>query len=474
MDLSKAIEWINQEKVSLARAIILSRVPIDVKEETITKVLDTVKFFGNPKICGRRGDSTGTQLFLLLEASRDLDPNTVPPEVGIDGEAGPWAVHVEETLVTSEAVPVEDVFRTKLLSLLQTEGKSMEDFRAIASESQPPKADVNMDLVHAIGKLVDKCNQVSADGPSYRKLRLFSGLKPVSPGEEEYDAWMEQATQMISEWQCNDAAKRQRIVESLKGPAADIVRFLKVSIPNATATDYLSALDTAYGTTESGADLLATFRHTYQNEREKLSAFLYRLDKLLHRTLLKGGIRAEDMDRARIEQLVKGALTHDMVALRIRLSHTLATPPSFSQLMRDVREEENWISAREGVRTTAAVATAAVTQTSVASELNSLRDDVKELSSQVTRLLNVAPVAPTTPERLMAMAGPVTQPPEVAARDAVSRVRTSRPPQPGIFCYQCGEDGHTKRECQQPEDLRKVIQKLIKGSRQQGNFPGAR
>ena len=267
--------------------------------------------------------------------------------------------------------------------------------------------------------------------------------------------------------------KQQRIVESLKGPAADIVRFLKVSIPNATATDYLSALDTAYGTTESGADILATFRHTYQNEGENLSAFLYRLDKLLHRTLLKGGIRAEDMNRARMEQLVKGALTHDMVALRIRLSHTLANPPSFSQLMRDVREEENWISAREGVKTAATVAAAAVTQTSVTSELTSLRNEVKELSSQVTRLLSVTPVTPTTPERSMAMAGPVTRMPEVAARDASSRVRTSRPPQPGIFCYQCGEDGHTKRECQKPEDLRKVTQKLI-GSRQQGNFPGAR
>ena len=317
---------------------------------------------------------------------------------------------------------------------------------------------------------MDKCNQVSADGPSYRKLRLFSGTKPVPLGEEEYDAWMEQATQMISEWQCNDAAKRQRIVESLRGPAADIVRFLKVSVPNATATDYLAALDTAYGTTESGADLLATFRHTYQNEGEKLSAFLYRLDKLLHRTLLKGGITTDDMNRARIEQLVKGALPHDMVALRIRLSHTLDKPPSFSQLMRDVREEENWISAREGVKTVSTVAAAAVTQNSVTSELNSLRNEVKELSSQVTRLLSVT-ATPTAPEHPIAMAAPVTRKPEAASQDASSRGRT---PRPQIFCYQCGEDGHTKKECQNPEDLRKVTQKLIKGSRQQGNFSGAR
>lgn len=71
-----------------------------------------------------------------------------------------------------------------------------------------------------------------------------------------------------SEWQCTDAAKRKRIVESLKGHAADIVRFLKVSTPTATAMDYLFALDAVYGTTESGAENLAKFRHTFQNEEE--------------------------------------------------------------------------------------------------------------------------------------------------------------------------------------------------------------
>lgn len=248
-------------------------------------------------------------------------PDSVPAQEGIEGEAGPWTVHIVESFVALNAAE-EDSFHTKLMSLLQAEGKSMEDFHAILTESQTPKTDVNMDLVTAIGKLVDKCNQVSTYGPSSRKLRLFSGLKLVPPGEEECNAWMEQATQMISEWHCTDAAKRQLIVESLRGPAADIIRFLKVRNPTATAPDYLCALDTAYGTTESGVDILAKYRHTFQNEGEKLSDFLFRLDKLLHRALLNGGLKSADMNRAQMEQLVQGALTHDMVALLIRMSHT--------------------------------------------------------------------------------------------------------------------------------------------------------
>ncbi|XP_060759928.1 paraneoplastic antigen Ma1 homolog [Neoarius graeffei] len=346
----------------------------------------------------------------------------------------------------------------------------MDDVRSILSDASSPKPDVNMDLVTAIGRLVDKCCQGPTDGPSYRKLRLFSGLKPVPAGEEEYDAWMEQATQMISEWQCSDAVKKQRIVESLKGPAADIVRFLKVSNSLATATDYLTALETAYGTTESGPDLMAKFRHTYQEDGEKLSVFLYRLDKLLHRALLKGGIGAEGMNKARMEQLIKGALPNDMVALRVRISHTLEAPPSFSQLMKEVREEENWISARESVRTTAKVATPVISGASAMSGLDSLKEEVKELSSQVSKLLSVAKVMSSS-DTPATNAGSDVRVAEAAAQSGLPRDRAVRP-QPGIFCYKCGEDGHTKRECQGSEDLRKVNQKLLKMHRRQGNSAG--
>lgn len=51
-----------------------------------------------------------------------------------------------------------------------------------------------------------------------------------------------------------------------------------------------------------------------------------------------------------MEQLIKGALTNDMVALPIRMTHTLRDAPSFSQLMKEVREEEHWVAARADVK----------------------------------------------------------------------------------------------------------------------------
>lgn len=115
---------------------------------------------------------------------------------------------------------------------------------------------LNLQLVNAIDRLVDKFIQGSSDTLTYRKLRVFSGVQPGTPGEEDYDSWMEEAAQMIGEWQCAEPVKRQRIVESLKGPAADIVRFLKVSSSASTAADCLRVLDTTYGRTESESDLM--------------------------------------------------------------------------------------------------------------------------------------------------------------------------------------------------------------------------
>lgn len=67
---------------------------------------------------------------------------------------------------------------------------------------------------------------------------------------------------LLEEWQCSDEKhEKQGIVESLKGPAADIVRFVRVQKPTATSYDYMQALETVFGTTESPADLFVKFRH---------------------------------------------------------------------------------------------------------------------------------------------------------------------------------------------------------------------
>lgn len=69
-----------------------------------------------------------------------------------------------------------------------------------------------------------------------------------------------------------------------------------------------------------------------------------------------------------MEKVVRGVRTNDMVAPRLRMTHTLCDPPSFSQLLREVREEEDWINARDGGKSLVS-ATTSVSQASSGSEL---------------------------------------------------------------------------------------------------------
>lgn len=186
MDLSKAGEWSHQAKLDPHKCVILSRVPIDMDEDIIAEVLNSVKVFGCPKVRGRRGDTTGLQMFLLVETSLEIDVNTVPPEVGISGVVGPWGVHVPACEVAPELTEKGSDFQEKLMSWLNQEGRSLDDVRPLISSDQP--ANVSANLVHTLDRLVEKCTQAPVESLSYRKLRVFSGLQPVPSGEDDYDS----------------------------------------------------------------------------------------------------------------------------------------------------------------------------------------------------------------------------------------------------------------------------------------------
>lgn len=49
-------------------------------------------------------------------------------------------------------------------------------------------------------------------------------------------------------------------MESLKGPAVDIIKAVRFSCPDADALQYIEALESMFGTLESGEDLYFAFR----------------------------------------------------------------------------------------------------------------------------------------------------------------------------------------------------------------------
>uniref|UniRef100_A0A3P9DR78 CCHC-type domain-containing protein n=1 Tax=Maylandia zebra TaxID=106582 RepID=A0A3P9DR78_9CICH len=428
--------WCKRKQLAYGHAVVLSDVDPDVTDAVLLSALSQVKVFGKSEIVDRCLDVASKTQLVLIKTSTDLKNQTVPDVVGLPGEAGPWPAHV----LTAPAE--NDEFQSKLMSFLNAEGKTLTDVGGLLQPSP-------LDVIHAISSLVDKCNATSVDSQSYRKLRMFSGVKPTPNGEEEYDAWAEQTTHLLDEWQCSDNIKKQRIVESLKGPAADIVRFLRVQQPTATSYDYMQVLETAFGTTESASDLLVKFRHTYQNVGEKLSTYLLRLDKLLH------------------------SLQQDMIALRLRMTHKLREPPSFSELLKEVREEEDMLQSRNDSKNP--VMSQSVTPVSKSAPEQEVDPEVAKLKKEISVMkaemlsLKAATVA-SHPDTQISQPEVPAKPPY--KRNATPQRSGYQEDKPGIFCYRCGEDGHFKRECEGEENLLKVNKRLIKLTKKSGNYRG--
>ncbi|XP_072564132.1 paraneoplastic antigen Ma1 homolog [Paramormyrops kingsleyae] len=389
----------------------------------------------------------------------------VPAEIG-GPEEGSWNTQVVHVTAETPKQSTEEEFQANLSSFLQKEGRPLVDFPSLASSTP----DLNTKLVDAINSLVQTCHLASSEERvTYRKLHPFSGFIPTPPGEEEYEVWVEQTTHILEEGQCSDNVKKQRLVECLRGPAGDIVRFEKTGNSSATFSDYLSVLESAFGTTEDAADLMLKFRGTYQNEGEKLS-YILRLDRMLHSMLRKKGIEYSSLNHLRMQQIVRGALSSDLVAMRLRMTHKRCAPPSFNELMKEVREEENMVNSRSSLQANVAMSVlplakekSSVNTSLPGSEVEKLKREIRALKDEVSRL-SAAAKDPVNHDR-----------PVMHSLAATGESKTPIRPvnKAGVFCYRCGEDGHLKRDCTNEENLRRVNQRLIRMRQSSGNFSGA-
>lgn len=96
---------------------------------------------------------------------------------------------------------------------------------------------------------------------------------------------------MAEEYECSEREKKWRIVESLKGPAQEIIQAVRGSNPDASCMEYIQAIDNTFGSTESGEDLYLSFKSLYQKPNERLSDSLRRLEKSLSKVIRRGGLQ---------------------------------------------------------------------------------------------------------------------------------------------------------------------------------------
>lgn len=177
---------------------------------------------------------------------------------------------------------------------------------------------------------------VSHQKVSFR-LRVFSGKSPRPSSEPDYDTWRASVEFLMSDPSMSDLHRTQKIIDSLLPPATDVIK--QVS-PRALPSVYLELLDSVYGSVEDGDDLVAKFMGTLQNEGEKPSNYLHRLQVILNTAIRRGGLAEEERSRSLLKQFCRGCWNHELIT-DLQLEQKKTQPISFAELVFLIRTEED-------------------------------------------------------------------------------------------------------------------------------------
>lgn len=180
-----------------------------------------------------------------------------------------------------------------------------------------------------------------------RNLKVFSGRVGPGEGEESFENWLIQVNMALPDWNMPEEEKLQRLLKTLRGPAREVMLLLQAANPNLSVADFLRAMKLVFGESESSVSAHGRFFNTLQAQGEKASLYVIRLEVQLQKAIQAGIIAQKDANQTRLQQLLLGAeLSGD---LRYRLKHLLRVYaneqerlPSFLELIRMVREEEDW------------------------------------------------------------------------------------------------------------------------------------
>uniref|UniRef100_A0A3P9MNG2 Paraneoplastic antigen Ma1 homolog n=1 Tax=Oryzias latipes TaxID=8090 RepID=A0A3P9MNG2_ORYLA len=335
-----ADNWCRGEGVDTSHALMAMGISEETPVDTVELALETIKAIGKVRVRGKMFDPDSNTVTVLCECREEIDSTKVPTELVVD-EGVKW------TLVTVEREQSSGLFSEKLVKFLQDEGKSLDDVTQLCS----PVLSANQNAESVIRALNDLAQSPkNNEHSSYRRLRTFSGVHPTPPGEDNLDNWMEHAKFMVDEYEYTDREKKRRIVESLKGPALEIIQAVRMSNPDATHMDYIEVLESTFGTVESGEELYFTFKALHQKPNECLSDFLLRLERTLNKVVKRGGLNVHEVNKARLEQLIKGATESDIMLLNLNLRERRSDPPSFLSLLKEIREEEEHELARQKLK----------------------------------------------------------------------------------------------------------------------------
>ncbi|XP_043089317.1 zinc finger CCHC domain-containing protein 18-like [Puntigrus tetrazona] len=416
---------------------------------------------------------------------------------------------LKEQLLSTTAPTAENLNDSNDLESSQTTDPSSSDIPVPPKQAECPEGGQSSDTVHRVitGSFsptlevndvnppqvqrmvvehILRSDVVAPSSASFR-LRVFSGRIPRPSGEVDYDTWRNSVELLLQDPSLSDLTRSRKILDSLLPPAAEIVKQLGAK---ALPAAYLDVLDSAFDIVEDGDDLFAKFLNTLQNAGEKPSLYLQRLHTHLLKVMKRGGISAEEADRQLLKQFCRGCWDDALIA-NLQLEHKRNKPPPFSELLLQLRSEENKHFAKESrmrqhlgtqrQRASSHTVTAnpldlRQDEKSEGTEVAELKRQVAKLQSQLSKQKNKQAGQSELPstDAVLELKRQVTELQSQmtklrAQKDPESKSNSSKVkhtniqfprenppkaehkppcrPKPG-YCFRCGEDGHVASVCE--------------------------
>ncbi|XP_003939886.1 modulator of apoptosis 1 [Saimiri boliviensis] len=334
MTLRLLEDWCRGMDMSPRKALLIAGIPESCSVAEIEEALQAgLAPLGEYRLLGRmfrRDENCKVALVgLAAETSRALVPKEIP------GKGGIWRV------IFKTPDPDND-FLSRLNEFLEGEGMTMGELtRALRYENG--SLDLGQGMIPEmwapmLAQALNEALEPALQYFYYKKLSVFSGSDSPEPEEEEFEPWLFHTTQMLKVWEVSDEEKRRRVLESLRGPALDVIRVLKINNPLITVDECLQALEQVFGVTDSPRELHDKFLTTYQKEEEKLSDYVLRLEPLLQKLVQKGAIERDAVNQARLDQVIAGAV-HRTVRRELNLPED-GPAPSLLQLLVLIKDYE--------------------------------------------------------------------------------------------------------------------------------------
>lgn len=211
-----------------------------------------------------------------------------------------------------------------------------------------PYTALNMDMIdppsvqRVVVEHVVRTSDVTAQHTSLR-LRSFSGKIPRPPNEPDFETWRASLEFLLDDPSVSDLSRTRRILDSLLPPAADVIKHVS---PQSSPSVYVELLESVYGSVEDGEELLARFMTMLQNQGEKPSSYIHRLQVMLSAAVRRGGLAESEHDRCLLNQFCRECWDNGLIA-NLQLERRKINPPSFAELVVSVRTEQDRQASKE-------------------------------------------------------------------------------------------------------------------------------